>query len=139
LTPSLDLSCIVQETLGPDAEHYSLLEALEEMGEPGCASQEVIQADHAYPLTIKPGSDPLTAEPVVEVKPHETKKQAIRRVKNNAASKVCRRTRKNKQKDMCALAQELSDKNKSLMREIGEVESLVRLLKEHLVKATKKH
>lgn len=146
-TPNLDLSALIQETIGQEAITYnpdnlSLLEALEGLEEEealspaqsSCPSPtiEVVQIDHPY---VAP---PVSIVSAVEVKPHETKKQAIRRVKNNAASKVCRRTRKNKLQDMFSQSDELLAKNVELKRKIAEVESVVSLLKEHLIKATKK-
>ena len=88
-------------------------------------SASVVSSDHQY-----------TQLASVVVKPHETNKQAIRRVKNNAASRVCRRQRKNRLTTNIDKMAELTAKNRELLAKIAEAESVVSLLKNHLIKAT---
>lgn len=148
-TTSVDLSWIIQETLGSEAtseephspevpvhrisvDSFDLLDQLETMSddqtaETSSVASEAVQNDHQY-----------TQLADVKVKAHETKKMAIRRVKNNAASRVCRKTRKNKLVTNISKVDELTARNSELRKRISDVESLVSLLKEQLVKATKK-
>ena len=147
---SMDLSWIIQETLGSEAisaepsspdvpqhrvsvDSFDLLDQLEAMSEDvtsetsNSVDSSAVKNDHQY-----------TQLADVQIKPHETKKQAIRRVKNNAASRVCRKQRKNRLVTNISKVEDLIAKNKDLRKQISDVEKLVSLLKEHLVKATKK-
>lgn len=146
---SMDLSWIIQETLGAEAvtekpaspdvpphrvsvDSFDLLDQLETMSDDTptdtCSVDSLaVKNDHQY-----------TQLADVKVKSHETKKQAIRRVKNNAASRVCRKQRKNKLVTNISKVDGLVAKNIELRKQISDVESIVSLLKEHLVKATKK-
>lgn len=153
---AVDLSWIIQQTLGdevgteqavtaaaaePDVpphrvsvEEYDLLSQLELManGDEAPADETAscsaaVNIDHHY-----------TQLADVQVKPHETKKQAIRRVKNNAASRVCRRQRKNRLTTNMDRVKELVASNDQLRQRLSEIEGVVSLLKEHLVKATRK-
>lgn len=90
-------------------------------------SISIVAIDHQY-----------TQLASVRAKPHETKKEAIRRVKNNAASRVCRRQRKNRLISNIDKVAELTATNNELLQQIRDVESIVCLLKDHLVKATSK-
>lgn len=149
-TTSMDLSWIIQETLGSEAvseepvspevplhrvsvDSFDLLDQLEAMSDDMTSETTsnvdsvAVKNDHQY-----------TQLADVQVKPHETKKQAIRRVKNNAASRVCRKQRKNRLVNNMSKVEELVAKNNDLRKQISDVENLVSLLKEHLVKATKK-
>lgn len=88
-----------------------------------CAS--VVASDHQY-----------TQLASIVVKPHETSKQAVRRVKNNAASRVCRRQRKTRLTTNIDKVADLIAKNRELLQKIADAESIVTLLKNHLVNAT---
>lgn len=121
----------VEESPKPEVpEVVALSPSSSSSGETSSVSEDfacVVANDHQY-----------TQLSNVTVKPHETKKQAIRRVKNNAASRVCRKQRKNRLTTNAGKVAELTTKNNELMERIREVENLVTLLKDHLVKATSK-
>lgn len=73
----------------------------------------------------------------VKVKPHETKKEAIRRVKNNMASKVFRSRKKYKLEDLLAKEEELVEENRLLRTDVEAVEEMVKVLKEGLISSAK--
>lgn len=142
LPTGVNLQWVVQETFGSEAalDGFSLLEELEAMdvvqtadspssensSNTNTEATTAVEVDHQYTQLCN-----------VVVKPHETKKQAIRRVKNNAASKVCRKQRKNRFATNAAAMEELAKKNKELQENIASVQSVVDLLKEHLVSVTR--
>ncbi|XP_067930314.1 uncharacterized protein [Watersipora subatra] len=70
-------------------------------------------------------------------KPHETQKAAIRRVKNNAASRVFRSRKKNKLEDLIEQEEQLDTENRVLRRDLEKVEEVVRVMKECLVSSAK--
>jgi hypothetical protein len=133
----LDLGTVIDEAFGSGGlQGFDLLEQLEALDDapsatpPGSAGADVVgfsavESDHQY-----------TQLSTIEIKPHETKKQAIRRVKNNAASKVCRKQRKNKFAANMEKVAELTEANKRLKAAVDSVQSLVALLNDHLVRAT---
>jgi len=67
------------------------------------------------------------------VKPHESKKQAVRRVKNNLASRDFRSRKRSKLSDMLEQADELVVENEALRVDLASVEAVVKLLKEGLI------
>lgn len=69
----------------------------------------------------------------VEQKANESKQQAIRRVKNNVASKVFRSKRKSKLENMLTQEANLDKENATLRRDLSLVTEVVSLLKEGLV------
>jgi hypothetical protein len=136
LLADIDLSSVIKETFGDNGlDGFQLLEeleAMEESDESGSVEPESLEAklavesDHQYSQLCN-----------IEVKPHETKKQAIRRVKNNAASKVCRKRRKNKFATNTEKISELLQANADLQKNIDSVQNVVDILREHLVKVTR--
>lgn len=71
---------------------------------------------------------------VVNQKPHESERQAIRRVKNNFASKVFRSKRRSKLELMLTQEEELTQENSAIRRDLSMVTEVVAMLKEGLVK-----
>lgn len=159
---SVDLGWLIRETLGPaalvdepivvdtdfvtpvvlaeepmavtaaavDEGGFDLLEELEAMSQ--ISSEESLPS----PTASLDNDHQYTKLASVVVKPYETRKQAIRRVKNNASSRVCRRQRKTRLTTNIGKVAELVSKRDELRRDVQEVEDMVRLLKEHLVSAT---
>lgn len=72
-------------------------------------------------------------ELVVEPKPNESKQQALRRVKNNIASKVFRSKRKNKLEDLITREEELIKENRLLGKDLAMVTAVVAQLKQGLI------
>lgn len=143
LPTGVNLEWVVQETFGSEAtlEGFTLLEELEAMESMNAADSSLFavssDTNSEYAAAAVETDHHYTQLQNVVVKPNETKKQAIRRVKNNAASRVCRKQRKNRLVTNAAKAEELTKKNKELLATIANVQSVVDLLKEHLVNATR--
>ncbi|XP_067932410.1 uncharacterized protein [Watersipora subatra] len=172
---SVDLSWIINETLGADALaqedagaapaemladdlnlDYDLLSQLENMNEQSfddCLAVGLSDQSTELPVPASvqlmppsPSADETTSVialdhqytqlACIKVKAHETKKEAIRRVKNNAASRVCRRQRKTRLTTNTQRIAELTASNGALTEQIRSIESVVLLLKENLVRAT---
>lgn len=146
---NVDLSWIIKETIGSEglagepaslhehvcADNFDLLEQLEAMQEDG-SSVEPAPPIVLESVTAVANDHQYTQLASVTAKPHETKKQAMRRVKNNAASRVCRKQRRNRLTTNMGKVGDLMAQNEKLTQSIKQVEDLVSLLKEHLVKAT---
>lgn len=130
-----DLVTIIKECFEPqDFVGYSLLEELESLPTETAAKEKVedisnmvVDTDHSY-----------TQLSSIKLKPNETRKQAIRRIKNNAASKVCRSQRKSRFKENSARVKELMLRNAELHNDLINIQGVVEFLKDHLVKATSK-
>lgn len=154
---SLDLSSVIQETLGDSILEFELPDLMDTKSvsnlEENCSHN--LEAGFHLLDELEAADAPVLAPPVdsssvtavasdhqytqlasVKVKPHETHKQAIRRVKNNAASRVCRKQRKNRLTTNMEKAAELMEKNAQLRKSLSEIENFVSLLKDHLVKST---
>jgi hypothetical protein len=63
----------------------------------------------------------------------DPEKVVERRVKNNAASRVCRASRKAKHNELFQLEQELSEENKVLTSQVNELTTTVEYLRNYLV------
>jgi len=130
-----DLGTIIKECFEPqDFVGYSLLEELETLHTEKAAEEKIkdictiaVNTDHSY-----------TQLSSIKLKPNETRKQAIRRIKNNAASKVCRRQRKSRFKENSTRVEELMMRNAELQNDLITIQVVVEILKDHLVKATTK-
>jgi len=130
-----DLGTIIKECFEPqDFVGYSLLEELETLHTEKAAEEKIedictiaVNTDHSY-----------TQLSSIKLKPNETRKQAIRRIKNNAASKVCRRQRKSRFKENSTRVEELMMRNAELQNDLITIQGVVEILKDHLVKATTK-
>ena len=83
----------------------------------------------------------VKTEPKVDdmfvVKPNETKKQAVRRVKNNLASRDFRSRKKSKLSDMLERCDYLETENEALRNDLTSVEEVVRILKEGLIRGAR--
>jgi hypothetical protein len=129
----LDLKSVIDEAFGGGGlQGYQLLEELEalerEQSPPALAEDVAMttESDHTY-----------TQLGQLQIKPNETKKQAIRRVKNNAASKVCRKQRKNRFSNNVQKIEELTRLNGELRARLDSMQRVVSILQDHLVTATK--
>lgn len=130
------LSSVILETIGSlsDADSLAAMSPLSVVG----SEDDVFKVPATPPMdkVIDHDHSDYTMKQVVEAKPHETEKQALRRVKNNAASKVCRKQRRNKFKENSLVVGDLVAKNTELRKKIAQMEDVVSVLKAHLVQST---
>lgn len=139
LPSDIDLSKVIQDTIGDHGlDAFQLLNDVEAMETGDISLEQAAQAEEDDLRTAVESDHQYSQLCNVEVKPHETKKQAVRRVKNNAASKVCRRQRKNKFATNVQEIERLTKANDDLKQSITGVQAVVDLLREHLVHATRK-
>lgn len=132
----LDLQTVVEEAFGMDGlQGYDLLNELEAMENSASSTEESAAAEKVADSSVVESDHQYTQLNSIVIKPHETKKQAVRRVKNNAASKVCRKQRKTKFTTNVQKIAVLTKTNSELKCSIASIESVVELLREHLVKA----
>lgn len=105
----------------------------------------VIKVEATLPLSNKRASRPRkgkvtkvksTIDKVI-VKPNETKKEAVRRVKNNMASRVFRHKRRSNLEKLLSREEELVRRNRDMRKDVEMVEEMVQLLKEGLVNSAK--
>ena len=82
---------------------------------------------------VKKGKIPSPKAATITPKPHETKQDAIRRVKNNLASRDFRSRKKYRLEDLLTSEQELIVQNKQLKGDIASIEEVVNVLKEGLI------
>ena len=95
------------------------------------------QSDDGYTAPTKKRRHAV-GEAEVEVKSHETKKRAIRRVKNNMASREFRSRKKTKLEVNTEKVSHLERENEKLRSDLQSVEDVVRILKDGLVKNAQK-
>lgn len=78
-------------------------------------------------------ASPIAVKGGVITKPNETRQEAIRRIKNNQASRDCRGRRRSRYELGMARIDELNEDNTTLRQKIADVEEVVRTLREGLI------